>query len=110
VITRADFLELFCCIAAALTCACSQSNNLFLGEVRAIAGSHKIVVTDCYRLSVDPPQATPDGYRYTPCRDADIVIRKEEAIVNGRSYGHIGPNDSILVDHGRVSVGPSAAN
>ena len=108
--TRADFLELFCCLAAALTSACSASNNLFLGEVRAMAGSHKIVVTDCYRLSVDPPQATRDGYRYTPCRDAEIVIRNEEAIVNGHSYGHINPSDSILVDHGRVSVGPSAAD
>jgi hypothetical protein len=110
VITRSDLLELFCCLVAALTSACSQSNNLFLGEVRATAGSHKIVVTDCYRLSVDPPRETQDGYRYMPCRDAEVVIRNGEAIVNGRSYGQIGPNDSILVDHGRVSVGPSAAD
>ncbi len=94
---------LLCCIAV-LTAACSQSNNLFLGEVRAMAGSHKILVTDCYRLSVDPPRTTQDGYRYTPCRDADVEIRKEEAIVNGRSYGHMKPADSILVDHGAVSI------
>ena len=84
--------------------ACGSNNNLFLGEVRATAGSHKIVVTDCYRFSVDPPQTTADGFRYTPCRDADVVIRNEEAIVNGRSYGRLKPNDSILVDHGAVSI------
>lgn len=88
----------------ALTFACSRSNNLFLGEVQGNAGSHKIVVTDCYRLSVDPPQQTSDGYRYTPCRDADVLIRNEEAIVNGRSYGRLNPTDSILVDHGAVSI------
>lgn len=90
-----------------------------MGEVRATIGSHPVVVTDCYRLSVDPPQQTKDGYRYMPCRDADVVIRQsqtspgqtsrgtasdEEAVINGRSYGHIGPTDAILVDHGVVSI------
>jgi hypothetical protein len=93
------------CFAGILLSGCSRSNNLLLGTVHATAGSHKITVTDCYRLSVDPPQATPDGYRYKPCRDADVLIRNEEAIVNGRSYGHIKPDDSILVDHGVVSIG-----
>lgn len=105
-----DLRVLLCCIALAPVVSCSQSNNLFLGEVRATAGSHKITVTDCYRFRVDPPQATPDGYRYMPCRDADILIRNSEAIVNGRSYGHISPGDSLLVDHGQVSVGPAPAN
>ena len=94
----------FCCLALALA-ACSRSNNLLMGEVQAAAGSHRIFVTDCYRLSVDPPQSTPDGYRYAPCRDADVLIRNEEAIVNGRSYGRLNPNDSIFVDHGAVSIG-----
>jgi hypothetical protein len=97
------------CIAVALTPACSRSNNLLLGTVEATAGSHHIVVTDCYRLSVDPPQeihgqTSESGYRYAPCRDADVLIRGEEAIVNGRSYGHMNPSDSILVDHGVVSI------
>lgn len=74
-----------------------------------MAGSHKIVVTDCYRFSVDPPREIADsagvtGYHYTPCRDADVLVRNEEAIVNGRSYGHLNANDSILVDHGAVSI------
>ena len=96
-----------CCVAA-LIAGCSRSNNLLLGEVQTMAGSHKIIVTDCYRVSVDPPRQVTDsgetGYRYTPCRDADVLIRNEEAIVNGSSYGHLNPNDSILVDHGAVSI------
>jgi hypothetical protein len=107
---RPKLLGAFCCIALALTPACSRSNNLLMGTVEATAGSHHIVVTDCYRLSVDPPQeikGSPGetGYRYTPCRDADVLIRGEEAIVNGKSYGRISPADSILVDHGVVSIG-----
>lgn len=99
----------FCCFALAFGSACSRSNNLLLGEVRATAGSHSIVVTDCYRFRVAPPQATSDGFRYMPCRDADVIIRNEEAFVNGRSYGHLKPSDSILVDHGVVSIHSAAA-
>ncbi len=102
---RNHLLGVSCATALALLSSCSRSNNLFLGEVHATAGSHPIVVTDCYRFRVAPPQATADGYRYVPCRDAEVVIRNEEAIVNGRSYGHLAPGASILVDHGRVSVG-----
>jgi hypothetical protein len=109
-----------CCFAVALCSACSHSNNLLTGTVEATAGSHRIVVTDCYRFSVDPPREIKgapgeSGYRYTPCRDADVFIRtdelagSDEAVVNGRSYGHLGPADSILVDHGVVSIGRSEA-
>ena len=98
------FLSVLCCLALALTCTCSRSNNLLLGEVRAAAGTHSIVVTDCYRFRVDPPQATAGGYRFMPCRDADVVIRNEEALVNGKSYGRLKAGDSIRVDHGVVSI------
>jgi hypothetical protein len=106
----AKLLGAFCCIAILMSPACRRSNNLLLGTVQATAGSHRIAVTDCYRVSVDPPteiKGPPrqSGYRYTPCRDADVLIRGDEAIVNGRSYGHINPADSILVDHGIVSIG-----
>jgi hypothetical protein len=107
-------LAAFGCVAVILSPACSRSNNLLLGTVQANAGSHHIVVTDCYRLSVDPPREISgppgeSGYRYTPCRDADVLIRGEDVIVNGRSYGHIDPTGSILVDHGAVSIGRSEA-
>jgi hypothetical protein len=98
-------------IAASLSC-CSRSNNLALGRVEAAAGGHAIVVTDCYRTSVDPPKteiaAGVTTYSFTPCRDAQVVIRGDQLGVNGQSYGHIGPTDSVLVDHGVVSTHASS--
>ena len=108
-VTHRNLAALIGCLAMAIG-GCSRSNNLLLGEVQATAGSHKIVVTDCYRVSVDPPREIDAGYRYTPCRDADVVIRNEEAIVNGQSYGRMNPNDSILVDHGVVSIKRSSGS
>ena len=89
--------------------ACSRSNNLIFGWVQAQVGSHPVVVTDCYRLRVDPPQEVKgDGgqidYRFTPCRDADLLIRNEEVFVNGKSYGPVGPGDAIMIDHSVVSI------
>lgn len=89
---------------AILISGCSSSNNLLLGRVEAAVGGHTVVVTDCYRTSVDPPQAIQGGYRFMPCRDADVLLRGDELLVNGQSYGHVNPNDPILVDHGVVSV------
>jgi hypothetical protein len=43
-------------------------------------------------------------YRFTPCRDADVVIRGDQLTVNGRGYGPIGPKDGVVVDHGAVTV------
>ena len=84
---------------------CSSSNELFFGRVEAQVGGHDVVVTDCYRTSVPPPQKLEDGsYRFTPCRDADVFIRGEELTVNGKAYGHLSANASVLVDHGVVSV------
>jgi hypothetical protein len=45
------------------------------------------------------------AYRFTPCRDADIEIRREELVVNGVSYGPRNPSDNMLVDHGVVKIG-----
>ncbi len=99
-----------CLLAAvALVSACSQSNNLLLGRVEATVGTHAVVVTDCYRTRAPQPQKLADEggkaiYRYMPCRDADVWIRGEELTVNGRSYGHLNPEDGVLVDHGVVSI------
>ena len=99
-------LLLFVCLL--LSSACSQSNNLLLGEVQATVGTHKVVVTDCYRTSVAPPEKEVAGghvtYRFAPCRDAIVVIRDEELSVNGQAYGHLNPNDGVLVDHSVVSI------
>jgi len=92
-------------LALLLLSACSRSNNLLLGRVQAQVGSHTVVVTDCYRTSVPPPQRLGDAvYRFTPCRDADVLIRGDELLVNGQSYGRLNPADAVLVDHGVVSI------
>jgi hypothetical protein len=76
-----------------------------LGRVEERVGAHTVVVTDCYRTSVAPPERMEDStYRFTPCRDADVLIRGDELFVNSESYGHIHPDDAILVDHGLVSI------
>jgi hypothetical protein len=102
------FLVIACLCAAALLTACSRSNNLLFGRVEAAVGGHTVVVTDCYRTSVPPPQRYEDlgrpAYRFTPCRDADILIRGEELTVNGQSYGSLNPGDDVLVDHGVVKI------
>jgi ABC-type Fe3+-hydroxamate transport system substrate-binding protein len=107
---------LACLCAAALLPACSRSNNLVEGRVESKVGTHTVVVTDCYRTSVPAPQkveATTAGghetYRFTPCRDADILISDEKLTVNGTSYGGLKPNDSVTVDHGRVLINEQAA-
>ncbi len=87
---------------------CSNSNNLLLGEVRATIGTHPVLVTDCYRTSVDPVrQIGPGRYEYVPCRDAHVSIEDEQLTVNGRAYGKLQARDSVLVDHGVVSVRPA---
>ena len=96
-------------IALAAAAACSKSNNLLLGRVQANVGPHLVVVTDCYRTSVPPPETKVEAtgqmtYRFVPCKDAEIVIKGDQLTVNGRSYGRIGPADGVLVDHGVVSV------
>ena len=91
--------------ASMLFSACSSSNNVFLGRVEATVGNHNVAVTDCYRTSVPAPEKTgTSDYRWAPCKDAEVVIRENELIVNGQSYGRMNHNDSVLVDHGKVTV------
>jgi hypothetical protein len=89
---------------AAMLAGCSRSNNLLLGRVEATVAGHTVVVTDCYRTSVPQPQAEANGARFTPCRDADVVIRGEHLTVNGTAYGPLAPGARVVVDHGRVSI------
>ena len=102
---------LLCATTILFTLGCSRSNNLLRGRVEATLGGHRVVVEDCYRFSVPPPQTVKDPvtgrltYRFMPCRDADIQIRDENVFVNGRGYGHLKPGDAVLLDHGVVSTG-----
>ena len=98
-----------------LQLACSRSNNLLLGRVESTVAGHRIQVTDCYRTSVPAPRQLadlPDGtkvYEFMPCRDADVLIRADELIVNGTSYGTLKQGDVITVDHGKVLINEQAA-
>jgi hypothetical protein len=94
----------FVLVLSALTIACSHSNNLLLGEVRGKLASHEVVVTDCYRTSVPHPTIVPTRQSWEPCRDASIVIDGEQLAVNGKDCGKLSIGDSVLVDHGVVSV------
>ena len=87
-----------------LIAGCSRSNNLLLGRVEAVVAGHTVVVTDCYRTRVPQPVTDATGARFTPCRDADVLIRTEQLTVNGTAYGPLTPNARVVVDHGRVSI------
>jgi hypothetical protein len=86
-----------------------------LGRVEAMVGEHKVAVTDCYRIDAPRPQRLsdlPDGkhvYSYVPCRDAEVMIRGDELLVNGKQFGVLKPGDVVTVDHGRVLVNERAA-
>src|SRR5260370_8594218 len=83
--------------------SCSRSNNLLMGRVETSVGGHTIVVTDCYRTSVDPPTTENAGgittYSFAPCRDAQVSIRGDQLMANGHSYARIGPTNSLLLNH-----------
>jgi len=107
--TKAIIVAMLVSVAVSIS-ACSKSNNVLLGRVEAQLGTHKIVVTDCYRTSVPDVQSSKDSadgstsYRFTPCVDADVIIRDERLTVNGRSYEELAPGDTVIVDHGQVLI------
>ena len=102
-------LRLAACLSILLFAGCSRSNNLLLGRVQADLGSHRVVVTDCYRWNVPAPRIEDEAsgrsaYRFKPCRDADVLIRGADLIVNGHPYGPLQARDAVVVDHGVVSI------
>ena len=68
-------------------------------------GSHHVVVKPgaTFTSSSSSAGGSQTEYHYT-CGDVNIAIRNEELIVNGKTYGPLKPNDSILIDHGTVYV------
>ena len=92
-------------LAALFFASCGHGNNLLLGRVETKLGAHDVVVTDCYRIHVPQPVFSADRYTYEPCRDAVVIIDHDRLTVNGTDYGHLSSVDSVLVDHGVVSVG-----
>ena len=111
--TRVSVLLYVLCVAIPFE-ACNKSNNILLGRVEEKVGSHIVIVTDCYKTSVPPPQLLKSAgekpfYRFAPCLDADVVIDGDQLMVNGRSYGAIRQTDTVVVDHGKVLVNSTEA-
>jgi hypothetical protein len=78
--------------------------------VEALVGKHTVVVTDCYRTRVPQPRKVTDTeFQFKPCKDAEVVIRNEELIVNEKAYGKLQPQDAVTVDHGKVLINDHAA-
>jgi hypothetical protein len=108
---KCQAFRLFVFVAVAgLLAGCSRSNNLLLGRIEATVAGHTVVVTDCYRPTVPAPEpigsrsGEPTGVRFRPCRDADVVIRGDRLTVNGKAYGELARNDTVVVDHGVVRI------
>jgi hypothetical protein len=97
----------------ALAPGCGRAADNVLGRGEATVAGQRIVGTAIYRLHVSAPEALPplaDGakvYHFTPCRDADILIRGNALIVNQREIGPLHAGDEVIVDHGKVSVKPA---
>ncbi len=84
-------------------------HNELMGVEEVVINGHKVVVTDCYRLGKQTAQTIEDApdksiHRFNPCRDADILIKYEELIVNGKSYGMLNRGDRVTLDHHKVLV------
>jgi len=80
----------------------AAGNVFYLEElIRAFAEGTGLATA---RTSVPPPKSVQGAAYFTPCRDAEIVIRDEQLTVNNQPYGRLKPKDSVLVDHGVVSI------
>lgn len=102
---------LFLCLCSAFVFqGCARVEGVLLGRVETKIEDHALVVTDCYRIGgeqlIETVEKSAEGvtYKYAPCRDAVIFIKRGELIVNGKSYGMLGKNDAVTVDHGKVLI------
>lgn len=108
-LTGKIFLPLCLCSAFVFQ-GCARVEGVLLGRVETKIEDHALVVTDCYRIGgeqlIETVEKSAEGvtYKYAPCRDAVIFIKRGELIVNGKSYGMLGKNDAVTVDHGKVLI------
>ncbi len=104
-----------CVCAMLLLQGCNATtHNKLMGIEEVTVNNHTIVVTDCYRWGKQQPQTIEDApgksiHRFNPCRDADILIKYEELIVNGKSYGMLNKGDRVTLDHHKVLINGKAA-
>ncbi len=88
---------------------CARVESILFGRVENRIEDHAVVVTDCYRIgeqTIETVEKSAAGatYKYAPCRDAVIFIKRGELIVNNKSYGMLGKHDAVTVDHGKVLI------
>jgi hypothetical protein len=104
-----------CVCAVLLLQGCnSTTHNELMGIEEVTVNGHTIVVTDCYRWGKQQPQTIEDApgksiHRFNPCRDADILLKYEELIVNGKSYGMLSKGDRVTLDHHKVLINDKEA-
>jgi hypothetical protein len=61
------------------TIGCSRSNNLLLGRVEALVGAHPVISNRLLSNQRSRAAKIEDAtYRFTPCRDADVLIRGDD--------------------------------
>ena len=97
-----------CALVLFQSCNATTHNEIF-GVEEATVNGHTIEVTDCYRWGKQQLQTIEDApgksiHRFNPCRDADILIKYEELIVNGKSYGMLNKGDRITLDHHKLFI------
>ncbi len=104
-----------CLCSAFVFQGCTRVEGVLLGRVETTIEDHAVVVTDCYQIGGDQKIETVETsaqgvtYKYAPCRDAVIFIKRGELIVNGKSYGMLGKHDAVTVDHGKVLINEKEA-
>lgn len=68
-------------------------------------GTHHVVVKPGATFTSSSSMTGGDQSRYTfKCGDVAVAILDEQLIVNGKTYGVLKENDSILIDNGVVHV------
>lgn len=104
-----------CLCSAFVFQGCARVEGVLLGRVETTIEDHAVVVTDCYRIGgeqkIETVEKSAEGvtYKYAPCRDAVILIKRGELIVNNKSYGLLNRHDAVTVDHGKVLINEKEA-
>ena len=112
-VKKIAFCLCLCAVFVLQGCNATTHNEL-LGIEEVTVNGHTIVVEDCYRIGKQTAETIEDApgrsiHRFAPCRDADVLIKYEELIVNGKSYGMLNRGDRVTVDHGKVLINSKEA-
>ena len=90
---------------AALMASCSVRVNTTNPKSETDMGSHHVVVQPGNGFTSSSSTVSGDDAEYEfTSGDVTVVIRNEELIVNGKSYGMLNPGEDVLIDHGKVIV------